>query len=252
MLPRLLQRTTSSLTRPASAKIVYRSYVLPLNRQQLRSRILTQPCTPSLMWLNIKRNAAGSALQMHHSRQPLTDFPILDQVIEPYNELIGEQMEPYKNHLKRVINYALLLHPQCTEDELKRLQIAAVFHDIGLWTEPNLSHPAPSCEEAKKYLKAHELESWSAGDIEQMILDHHNLTPCSVPLAEVFRKSDWIDISFGMRRFGLHKEDVQLIMDTFPNLDFHPDPRRLALIIAHLLAAGALVTGTVAAYKRTN
>ena len=153
----------------------------------------------------------------------------MDEVIEPYREIIGDQFEPYKNHLKRMLNYAILLHPEYTEDELKRLQIAAVFHDIGLWTVPTVDYLDPSCEEAKKYLKDNNLEIWSRGEIELMVLEHHKVTKCGPKLVEIFRKSDWIDVSFGVRKFGLKKEDIKKIIDTIPNLGFHANLNRLAL-----------------------
>ena len=36
-------------------------------------------------------------------------------------------------------------------------------------------------------------------------------------------------VSFGVRKFGLKKEDIKKIIDTIPNLGFHANLNRLAL-----------------------
>ena len=48
------------------------------------------------------------------------------------------------------------------------------------------------------------------------------------PLVEAFRKAGWVDVSMGIRASGLSKKDVQLVLDTFPNLGFHKNLIKLA------------------------
>lgn len=60
-------------------------------------------------------------------------------------------------------------------------------------------------ELANAYLKDSGREGWSA-EVASMIGLHHKITRVNredVPLAEVFRKGDWVDVTMGMRSFGL-------------------------------------------------
>ena len=82
----------------------------------------------------------------------------------------------------------------------------------------------------KKYLKDNDQERWST-EIELMINQHHKITryrDSQYPLVEVFRKADWVDVSMGKRAFGLLKNDVQDVLDKFPNLGFHKKLIKLA------------------------
>ena len=99
-----------------------------------------------------------------------------------------------------------------------------------MWANDTVDYLAPSVELAKKYLKDNSQQRWST-EIELMIDQHHKITRCSdskYPLVEVFRKADWVDVSLGIRAFGLSKNDVQVVLDKFPNLGFHKNLIKLA------------------------
>jgi len=61
-------------------------------------------------------------------------------------------------------------------------------------------------------------------EIEAMIVDHHKVTP-SRPnpqsLVESFRRADWIDVSRGLRRFGLPRTFIAAVAATWPSAGFH-------------------------------
>ena len=40
-------------------------------------------------------------------------------------------------------------------------------------------------------------------------------------MLEAFRRADWIDVSLGVRRFELHRQDFTRIVAQFPRLGFH-------------------------------
>ncbi|MBD2182481.1 HD domain-containing protein [Planktothrix sp. FACHB-1355] len=152
----------------------------------------------------------------------LADIPLLEKILAPWQETMGSNYQPYKNHVYRVVNFCLMLH-QCTPDDREKSIVAGCFHDLGIWTDKTVDYLAPSVKLAKKYLKENSQEQWS-NEIELMIERHHQITKyrnSEYPLVEVFRKADWVDVSKGIRSFGLSKHDIQKVLDTFPNLGFH-------------------------------
>jgi hypothetical protein len=55
-----------------------------------------------------------------------------------------------------------------------------------------------------------------------MIAQHHKVTPIhDNELAELFRKVDLIDVTWGLISFGIDKKRVQEIQKSFPNNGFH-------------------------------
>lgn len=150
------------------------------------------------------------------------DIENIDNILAPWKHLIGEDYQGYRNHVIRMATFCLLLEP-CTAEEQKKIEIAACFHDIGIWTEQTLDYLPPSVLPANAYLKAHGLVDWTL-EITQMILEHHKIRTVEngvSPLTELFRKGDLVDFSRGVFKFGLNKSTVSAVMDTFPNAGFH-------------------------------
>ena len=65
--------------------------------------------------------------------------------------------------------------------------------------------------------------AWIA-EIEGMIADHHKITP-STPitdsLVEAFRRADWIDVTRGLRTFGLPRPLIRSLFAAWPSAGFH-------------------------------
>jgi hypothetical protein len=102
------------------------------------------------------------------------------------------------------------------------ISIAVAFHDIGIWTNKTFDYINPSIELVKKYASENDLDSDKIDEIVLIIREHHKLTKITrSALAEQFRQSDLIDLTFGLIRNGRSKEDIQLIKKTFPNKGFH-------------------------------
>jgi len=155
-------------------------------------------------------------------------LPLLESILDEWREPLGDDYQAYRNHVYRVVNFCLVLHPADPDDRDKFI-IAGCFHDLGIWVNDTVDYLGPSAELAANYLKEHAREPWS-GEIELMIDQHHKITRARdgrYPLVEVFRKADWIDVSMGLRAFGLSKSDVQSVLEGFPNMGFHK--RLLAL-----------------------
>jgi hypothetical protein len=115
-----------------------------------------------------------------------------------------------------------MLH-RCADDEREKVLIAAVFHDIGLWSAHTLDYLESSSEETRRFLKISKRTAW-ANEIVAMIEWRHKILPVTQavsPRVEVFRRADTINLRFGIRRFGLRWRDVQAARRKFPDAGFH-------------------------------
>jgi hypothetical protein len=107
--------------------------------------------------------------------------------------------------------------------DLEKIAIAAVFHDLGIWTNRTFDYIAPSVALAREYLAAHGRAEW-IGEIETMIEEHHKITSfASNPpsLVEPFRRADWIDVTRGLRRFGVPRTFIESVFALWPGAGFH-------------------------------
>ena len=105
----------------------------------------------------------------------------------------------------------------------EKYAIAAVFHDIGIWTDQTIDYLEPSIERAKEHLKEVSKEEWTE-EIGLMIDEHHKMSEYKgeyEKTVEVFRRADWIDVSLGMKSFSADKGSIKKIRAEFPNLGFH-------------------------------
>jgi hypothetical protein len=153
----------------------------------------------------------------------------IDGILSEWKETIGADYDGYRNHVVRMVTFCLMLR-ECSAEERQKLEIAACFHDIGLWTEHTFDYLPPSVPPAREYLRANALDQW-ADEIERMILEHHKLRPvraASSPLVELFRKGDLVDFSLGLVRFGLPKALVWEVKEEFANAGFHKALARMA------------------------
>ena len=65
--------------------------------------------------------------------------------------------------------------------------------------------------------------AWIA-EIEKMIADHHKITPSHAnhdSLVEPFRRADWIDVTRGLRTFGLPGPLIRSVLAGWPSAGFH-------------------------------
>ena len=156
----------------------------------------------------------------------LTNFPIVDEVLDIHASELGPDRTAYRNHVYRVANLSVAIAGDAVFDP-KKIAIAAVFHDLGIWTNKTVDYIAPSVALARKYLATRGMADWIP-EIEAMIADHHKVTSSrtnSHSLVEAFRRADWIDVTFGLRRFGLPRPFIAAVSAAWPDAGFH---RRLA------------------------
>lgn len=103
------------------------------------------------------------------------------------------------------------------------LGVAAAFHDVGIWLDSTWDYLAPSRARAAEFLREQGQEDWTEA-VDLIIEWHHKQTRYRGPheiLVEKFRRSDLIDVSLGLMRFGLGRKTVREIQKTCPNLGFH-------------------------------
>ena len=157
------------------------------------------------------------------------DIDHIDRILAPFRETIGPDYQGYRNHVVRMATFCLMLR-SCTAEEQQKIEIAACFHDIGIWTAGTLDYLSPSVTPVREYLAANGLAEWS-DEIAEMILEHHRLRPIRdglSPLVEPFRKGDLVDFSLGLFKCGLSKDDVRAVRKAYPNAGFHRTLTRLA------------------------
>ena len=166
----------------------------------------------------------------------ITNLPTVEEVLDDHASELGHDLVAYRNHVYRVVNLCLAI----TGDgvELEKLAVAAVFHDLGIWTNHTFDYIAPSVTIARAHLSARRMADWIP-EIEAMIVDHHKVTPSRAnphpstvargalsgvegqSLVESFRRADWIDVTRGLRRFGLPRRVIAAIAATWPSAGFH-------------------------------
>ena len=150
----------------------------------------------------------------------LTCIPTIDDVLNDYATALREDFLGYRNHVYRIVNLCVTI---AGRSDLEKIAVAAVFHDLGIWADGTFDCVAPSIALAHDYLVAHAREDWTA-EIEGMIEDHHKITPSTAgpdSLIEAFRRADWIDVTRGLRRFGIPRSFVARLFATWPDAGFH-------------------------------
>jgi len=149
-------------------------------------------------------------------------LPTVEAVLDDHASALGHDRTAYRNHVYRVVNLCLAIVGD-SRVELEKIAVAAVFHDLGIWTNQTFDYIAPSVAVAREHLAARGLADWIP-EIEAMIVNHHKVTPSRAnphPLVESFRRADWIDVTRGLRRFGLPRTCIAAVAATWPNAGFH-------------------------------
>jgi hypothetical protein len=150
----------------------------------------------------------------------LTRIPAIDDVLNDHATALRDDYFAYRNHVYRIVNLCVAI---VGRSELEKIAVAAVFHDLGIWTNHTFDYIRPSIALAHEYLVARAREGWT-DEIEAMIADHHKITSSTGDpdsLVEAFRRADWIDVTRGLRRFGIPRPFVGRLFATWPSAGFH-------------------------------
>jgi hypothetical protein len=147
--------------------------------------------------------------------------PLLDDVLELHRAALGADLPGYRGHVYRTFNFALALAEGSSAKD--QLALAAAFHDLAIWTDGTFDYLAPSARRALAYA-AERRPGVNQRELERMIVWHHRLRRCRAAVdaaVEAFRRADWIDVSWGLLRFGLPAGLVREAQVAFPNAGFH-------------------------------
>ena len=171
---------------------------------------------------------------MTEPRTSISDYikperPRVEKLLEPYREVIGEDYAGYRNHVYRVVTYAMYFLEQDQQSE-QVVETAMVYHDIGLWTDHELAYLEPS---EAAVLADNERYGWGLESelLRGIIHWHHKVTRYGGPyehIIEACRKADWIDATQGWLRKGITRSDVAAVEAAYPNCGFHRTLLRLA------------------------
>jgi hypothetical protein len=118
----------------------------------------------------------------------------IEELLQKFRQVIGKDYDRYRNHVYRVFNNCLLIDDAKLNED--KYAIAAVFHDLGIWTNHTIDYLDPSIEQAKGYL-AQTGRQHIAEEIGLMIYWHHKTSRYKgeyKETVEIFRKADWIDV----------------------------------------------------------
>lgn len=156
---------------------------------------------------------------------PITSAPLLESLIEPYAHTFPRRsdFEGYRNHCLRMLNEILYLS-QDEPDRRQKLEIALAFHDIAVFPARTLDYLDSSSALAAEYLKSIGREDWIEA-VDLMIRMHHKVTPyrgAHENLVEAMRKADWLDVSFGLVRFGIDPAWQRAVRQALPLHSFYP------------------------------
>ena len=152
----------------------------------------------------------------------LVSLPTVDAVLDNHAPELGHDLIGYRNHVYRVVNLCLAIAGDSSV-ELEKLAVAAVFHDLGIWTNHTFDYIAPSVALAREHLAARAMADWIP-EIEAVIVNHHKVTASRADprsLVEAFRRADWIDVTRGLRSFGLPRTVVAGVTARWPSAGFH-------------------------------
>jgi len=146
--------------------------------------------------------------------------PTIEPIFLQYKPVLGKDYTKYKNHVYRVFLNCILVDP--TEPNEEKYAIAAVFHDIGIWTNNTIDYLNPSIEQATKYLAENNKQHWT-DEIAQMIYAHHKTSMYKGEHATVenFRKADYMDVTLGLFTYGFDRKKIMDNRKAFPNCGFH-------------------------------
>lgn len=149
--------------------------------------------------------------------------PTLDELFAPWQTALGRDYTAYRNHVQRLLALceALAAREGVALDPLA-LRVAAVYHDLGIWSDGTFDYLAPSSARARAWLEAQ-----GRGDLAHlvtaMIEQHHKVRPAGPArdAVEIFRRADWVDVTLGALAFGLPRAGYRALLQRFPDAGFH-------------------------------
>ena len=146
---------------------------------------------------------------------------IIEEILSQYKNILGADFNTYRNHVHRVFALCLKIDPVGQNEE--KYAIASAFHDLGIWTNDTFDYLEPSIALASNYLDQIGRKNWQE-EISLIIDMHHKRSKYigeNEKTVETFRRADWIDVTKGLKLFGIPRVDYIGIKEEYPILGFH-------------------------------
>ena len=151
----------------------------------------------------------------------ITSHPIVERVLQEHGTQMGADAAGYRHHVYRVFSWADDLAPGLDHD---RAALALAWHDLGIWTDATWDYLGPSEARARA--------AGADDGVALAIALHHRIRPWRGPhadLVEPLRRADLVDVSLGLVRFGLSRQQVRRVQQALPDAGFHAALVRLFL-----------------------
>jgi hypothetical protein len=142
-------------------------------------------------------------------------------ILEEFKPSIRGDFTLYANHVCRV--YLNCIATDKKEENAEKYAFAAIFHDIGIWTNKTFDYLEPSIHQAEEYLKGIKRGDL-VNEVSEMIYWHHKVTSYTGNFAltvENFREADWVDVSIGLVKFGRSRKIINQNTQRYPFNGFH-------------------------------
>lgn len=146
---------------------------------------------------------------------------LVEETLDAFRDAIAGDLTAYRGHVYRVLNFCRALAGGAAHDD--KIAYAAVFHDLGIWSDRTVDYLPPSSARLRTRLEQAGRHAWSE-ELTQMVELHHKLTPdrgAHAALVEPFRRADLVDLTFGVVGFGLPRAFVHEVRATWPAAGFH-------------------------------
>src|SRR5262245_41680057 len=173
---------------------------------------------------DIQRRTRFESTPMVHSIADdglLTSAPTIDVVLGDHASDLGHDFTASRDHVYRVLNLCTAIVG--SRGNLEQVAVAAAFDVPWIWKNKTFNYISPSLAPAREYRATRGHEDWIA-EIERMIADPHMITPSSASpdsLVEPFRRADWIDVTCGLRTFGVPRPFIHSVIARWPSTGFH-------------------------------
>ncbi|WP_051637570.1 hypothetical protein [Rhodococcus sp. UNC363MFTsu5.1] len=145
----------------------------------------------------------------------------LDSLLEPWNRALGKDRTAYRHHVERVLRLCTTLAGGELPDPVA-FGVAAVYHDLGIWSDGTFDYLDPSATRAVGWLREHG-HADKTELVTTLIQQHHKVTSAGAArdAVEIFRRADWIDVTLGLRNFGVPRGHYRELLREFPDAGFH-------------------------------
>lgn len=181
----------------------------------------------------------------------VTNNPIVETFLPTLREAVGGDYDPYRNHIYRVLTYALHFLASDDPRAVEHIAFALVFHDAGLWTDHELAYLDPS-ERVAEETRVAAAPHLDARLVRAIIHHHHKFTAYRGPDAAIVnaaRKGDWVDATEGKVRHGLTRATIAEVEAAIPVLGFPAVLMRLAADLNHGRKLGGLLRVVANVYQ---